>query len=239
MLRAPASPAMSTMSRLERAMELFLELQERGVARAEAIALHPDLAELLELLYAGDDEVPAAGSSAPVATASREPSEVGPFRLVRPLGAGGAGVVYEAHQSTLGRRVALKVLAVGSAATPTQIARFRREALTLARLNHPNVVRVLDAGSEHDRHWLAMDLVEGRSLAERLDELRDPGPGASRQAPLRRCSKASRRSRTRSSTRTAPASSTATSSRRTSSCTATAACCCRTSGSRATSPRRA
>src|SRR5687768_6336530 len=183
---------MSTSSRLERAMDLFLDLQERGVARTDAIAAHPELADLLDMLYASPDGEPAAhhgdggGAAAAVEPShAGDPEQVGPFRLVRPLGRGSAGVVYEAHQPSLGRRLALKVLAAGSAATPTEIARFRREALTLARLNHPNIVCVLDVGGEHDRHWLAMDLVEGRSLAEHLAKLRDPSAGPKRDARLR------------------------------------------------------
>ena len=168
---------MSSDSRLERAMELFLAFQERGVPRAQALADHPDLAELLDLLYA-DEAGPA-----PASTRADGERVFGPFRIVRALGSGGAGVVYEAQQSSLGRRVALKVLADGAAASPTQIARFRREALTLARLDHPHIVRVLDVGSENGLHWLAMDLVDGRTLADRLDRLR--GEADARAAHVR------------------------------------------------------
>jgi tetratricopeptide (TPR) repeat protein len=178
-------------SRLERAMELFLAFQERGVSRDDAVAQHPELAELLDLLYAddrgdddgetatrpGDGTVPGADDGALDRDAA-----FGKFRIVRPLGRGGAGIVYEAYQSSLGRRVALKVLAAGSTATTTQIARFRREALTLARLDHPHVVRVLDVGSENGRHWLAMDLVDGETLADRLEELRGDDSGVRAQS---------------------------------------------------------
>ncbi len=159
---------MSSDSRLEHAMELFLAFQEREVPREQAIAQHPELAELLELLYADDDGTrPATAGALP----SGEQT-FGPFRLVRPLGRGGAGIVYEAHQTSLGRRVALKVLAEGTGASTMQVARFRREALTLARLDHPHIVRVVDVGTTAGRHWLAMDLVDGSTLADVLEQLR-------------------------------------------------------------------
>ncbi len=148
-------------SRLERAMDVFLRSQADGVPSAEAIAQHPELAELLTMLWA--EEPPAEGA---------EGDFVGPFRLVRELGRGGMGVVHEAHQTSLGRRVALKVLGTGATLTASQVARFRREALVLARLDHPHVVRVVDVGETEGRHWLAMELVDGCSLAEHLDRLR-------------------------------------------------------------------
>lgn len=154
---------MSNESRLARAMDVFLDCQERGIERDQACLDHPDLAELLCLLWAG--EIAADDADAQ--------SAYGQYRIVREVGRGGMGVVYEASQSSLGRRVALKVL--GASPTPTQIVRFRREAMTLARLDHAHVVRVLDVGETGGRHWLAMELVDGRSLAARLDELRALG----------------------------------------------------------------
>jgi tetratricopeptide (TPR) repeat protein len=164
-------------SRLERAMQVFLDFQDRGAPATDAIAAHPELAELLSMLWA--DDAPAAGASA-----SEAATTFGPFRLVREIGRGGMGVVFEAHQLSLGRRVALKVLGAGAATTTMQLARFRREALTLARLDHPNVVRVVDVGTTDGKHWLAMDLVEGRSLADHLDVLR--GAGKDHGAEVRR-----------------------------------------------------
>lgn len=147
-------------------MQIYLESEESGSSAAEAMARHPDLAELLGMLWADEAALPQPGDAATM---------FGPFRLVREIGRGGMGVVYEAHQLSLGRRVALKVLGGGAATTTTQLARFRREALTLARLDHPNIVRVVDVGTTDDKHWLAMELVDGRSLAEHLEALRSAG----------------------------------------------------------------
>jgi tetratricopeptide (TPR) repeat protein len=152
-------------SRLERAMQVFLDCQDRGVSAADAAKGHPELADLLAMLWA--EETPAA--------ADETATTFGPFRLVREIGRGGMGVVHEAHQTSLGRRVALKVLGTGATATTTQLARFRREALTLARLDHPHIVRVVDVGETAGRHWLAMELVDGCSLAEHLETLRAAG----------------------------------------------------------------
>lgn len=154
-------------------MEVFLASQERGAARHEVVSSHPELAELLNLLFDGETE----------AAVDDEAQAFGDYRITREIGRGGMGVVYEASQRSLGRRVALKVLGLGVTVSPTQVARFRREALVLARLDHPHVVRVLDVGETAGRHWLAMDLVEGQSLDRRLAALR--ADGGHRGASLR------------------------------------------------------
>ncbi|MCX4241640.1 serine/threonine-protein kinase [Paraliomyxa miuraensis] len=93
------------------------------------------------------------------------PPRVGPYRVHGRLGAGGVGVVYEAEDEALGRRVAVKVLADRS---PASQARFRREARAMGRLNHPNVVSVYDVGEAEGQGYIAMELVRGRTLTEWL-----------------------------------------------------------------------
>ncbi|MDZ4753176.1 MAG: serine/threonine-protein kinase [Phycisphaerae bacterium] len=101
-------------------------------------------------------------------------SQVGPFRLVRVLGRGGMGVVYEAEQEEPRRSVALKLFRPAPGEDES-LQRFRREAATLARLQHPNIVAVLQAGREPDGlHWLAMELVRGRTLDRWLAEQSPP-----------------------------------------------------------------
>jgi hypothetical protein len=96
---------------------------------------------------------------------------LGRYTLRAHLGAGGMGEVYAAHDPELDRVVALKVLRTCDGdATPTAIARFQREVLAMARLNHPNVVSVFDAGRVGDRVFVAMELVEGPTLASWLAE---------------------------------------------------------------------
>ncbi|HZF56455.1 MAG TPA: serine/threonine-protein kinase [Polyangiaceae bacterium] len=90
----------------------------------------------------------------------------GRYRLVRLLGSGGMGEVYEAEHLTLGVRVAVKTMHGHVAAEPDNIRRFAREAHAVSRLNHPNLVRVLDFGEEQGLFYIAMELLEGRSLGE-------------------------------------------------------------------------
>src|SRR5689334_21778359 len=83
------------------------------------------------------------------------------------LGRGGMADVFRANDERLGRPVALKLLRV-QAASETDRERFAAEARTLARLDHPAIVTLLDAGLEDDQPWLAMQLVEGATLASRF-----------------------------------------------------------------------
>src|SRR5688500_147993 len=90
----------------------------------------------------------------------------GRYRIIRPIGAGGMGAVYEAEQLTLGRSVALKVLFDDD---DRALARFEQEARALARISHPNVVGVIEFHrGDADRALLVMELLEGESLATAL-----------------------------------------------------------------------
>ncbi len=105
--------------------------------------------------------------------ADPEPLELGGFRVVREIGRGGMGVVYEAIEIALGRRVALKVLPFAAAIDPRQIARFRVEAQAASHLNHPHVVPVYSVGCHGGVHFYAMRLVEGPTLADLIVGLRE------------------------------------------------------------------
>ncbi len=104
---------------------------------------------------------------------------LGDFRLVREIGRGGMGIVYEAEQVSLNRRVAVKVLPFAAGLDPKQLQRFRNEAQTAALLNHPNIVPVHAVGCDHGVHYFAMQLVEGRSLAAVIAECRSDGGAGS------------------------------------------------------------
>src|SRR5438067_8491252 len=93
-----------------------------------------------------------------------ENRRLGDFEILRELGRGGMGVVYEARQVSLNRKVALKVLGGGLALTHKAVLRFRREAEAAAKLHHTNIVPVYSIGAEGDRHFYAMELIEGPSL---------------------------------------------------------------------------
>ena len=97
------------------------------------------------------------------------PRQVGDYDILDEVGRGGMGVVYRARHRGLHRLAALKMVLAGEFASPTQELRFRLEAELAARVRHPNIVQVYEIGSYQDRPFLAMEWVEGGSLADRLD----------------------------------------------------------------------
>jgi serine/threonine protein kinase len=109
---------------------------------------------------------------------------LGDFEIVRELGRGGMGVVYEARQVSLNRKVALKVLSGGLGLTGKAVQRFRREAEAAARLHHTNIVPVYATGEEDGSHFYAMELINGPSLDHVIKQLRrqTAGPSQATQA---------------------------------------------------------
>jgi Tol biopolymer transport system component len=101
----------------------------------------------------------------PLASGTR----LGPYEIVAPLGAGGMGEVYRARDSRLGRDVAVKVLPEHLSASPEIRARFEREARAVSALAHPHICVLFDVGSEGETDYLVMELVEGETLAARLE----------------------------------------------------------------------
>lgn len=97
---------------------------------------------------------------------------LGDFRILREIGRGGMGVVYEAVQLSLGRRVALKVLPFTATLEPKQLQRFLNEAQAAAHLHHTNIVPVFAVGRDRGTHFYAMQFIDGISLAGVLAELR-------------------------------------------------------------------
>ena len=97
-------------------------------------------------------------------------SRVGPYEIVAPLGAGGMGEVYRGRDTRLGRDVAIKILPAGFAANEELRARFEREARTISSLNHPNICTLFDVGRQDDSQFLVMELIEGDTLADRLQK---------------------------------------------------------------------
>jgi len=93
---------------------------------------------------------------------------IGHYRIVAELGRGGMGVVYKAHEESLNRFVAIKILGEHLTEDPTQIERFIREAQSAASLNHPNIVQIYAVSEEDGRHYFVMEYVSGRSLQQIL-----------------------------------------------------------------------
>ncbi len=106
----------------------------------------------------------------PVAAGSR----LGPYEILAPLGVGGMGEVYRARDTRLERDVAVKVIPEAARGEPDASARFKREALALSRLNHPNIEMVLDVGEERDTAYIVLELVPGETLAARIARGRVP-----------------------------------------------------------------
>jgi serine/threonine protein kinase/Flp pilus assembly protein TadD len=164
--------------------EAFDELASRlqageAVGREEVRRRYPAHAEeLLRLLpaLAALGELSAPGSAGPAGADGRDggpaPQVLGDFRILRELGRGGMGVVYEAEQVSLGRKVALKVLPAAATLDPRRLQRFHNEARAAASLHHANIVPVFAVGSEHGVHFYAMLRIEGPTLAAVLRDLR-------------------------------------------------------------------
>jgi eukaryotic-like serine/threonine-protein kinase len=86
-------------------------------------------------------------------------TQLGPYEIVSPLGAGGMGEVYRARDARLGREVAIKVLPAELAGNAERLKRFENEARAASALNHPNIVTVYDAGTSGGTSWIAMERV--------------------------------------------------------------------------------
>jgi len=134
--------------------------------------VNTDLRRQVELLLAKEAqagsflEVPAIEDMAVTLTAARSllGRQFGPYHIVSPLGAGGMGEVYRAHDSKLGRDVAIKTLPQEFARDPERLSRLRREARTLASLNHPNIAAIYGLEESEEADYLVLELVEGETL---------------------------------------------------------------------------
>jgi serine/threonine-protein kinase len=115
-----------------------------------------------------DATSPGPGGAAPANPAGEKLSVLGDYRLSKKLGEGGMGSVFKAHQISLDRDVALKVLSKALASKPSFIERFQREARVMARLDHPNILRCYGVGEAHGYHYFSMEFVEGGSLQSLL-----------------------------------------------------------------------
>src|SRR5262245_33909028 len=160
------------------------ELSRRHPERAGALRrLLPAMALMADLAASARRVAVDPHTVAPGPAPPGEPGVLGDFRLLHEVGRGGMGVVYEAMQLSLGRRVALKVLPFAAALDPRQLQRFQVEAKAAAFLHHTHIVPVHAVGCERGVHYYAMQFIEGRTLSDIIAELRradglDPrGPG--------------------------------------------------------------
>src|SRR5262245_2137872 len=163
--------------------EEFLERKRRGERPTlqEYLERHPDLAEEIRDLFPALLMMEDLGESSGGTTGSRAADgaavgvrlrRLGDYRILREIGRGGMGVVYEAEQESLGRRVALKVLTALALQNPAQVRRFEREARAAARLHHTNIVPVFGVGQQDGHHYFVMQFIAGMGLDVVLDDLR-------------------------------------------------------------------
>src|SRR5262249_18892814 len=132
-------------------------------------------AEARGTMIAPEDFQPATPTHTPSHTpsfnlpaAQSQLSVIGDFEVIDKLGQGGMGAVYRARQISLGRLVALKVLPQQFEEDEDYVARFQREAKVAASLHHPNLVRVYSSGQAEGCHFIAMELIEGENLRQRM-----------------------------------------------------------------------
>ncbi|MFO0810863.1 MAG: serine/threonine-protein kinase [Gemmataceae bacterium] len=159
-------------------VDLVEEMIDRLQSGADAeafIAAHPDHADTLRRLLPAMRVMADLSHSKDVRIELSDDmslGELGDFRLIREVGRGGMGVVYEAMQISLNRRVALKVLPMAATMDQRALQRFRHEAQAAAMLHHSHIVPVYGVGCERGVHYYAMQLIEGRSLADAIAEWR-------------------------------------------------------------------
>jgi serine/threonine protein kinase len=194
---------------VEALAEEFLDRKRRGERPTlrEYVERYPELAEEIRdlfpaLLMMEDLSEDSGGTTGSLAADNGAATSVrlerlGDYRILREIGRGGMGVVYEAEQESLGRRVALKVLSAGLLVDPKQVRRFEREAKAAARLHHTNIVPVFGVGRQDGHRYFVMQFIAGLGLDMVLEDLRrlrrakseaspavKPVPAASRVAGL-------------------------------------------------------
>ena len=180
--------------RLAEAMKDYLAELEAGHSpdRQAFEARYPELANQLDDCLVGLEFIQKAASGflatneqpVPAAAVDIRPGTViGDFRVVRLVGRGGMGVVYEAEQVSLSRKVALKVLPRAAALDPVQLQRFKNEAQAAAHLHHQNIVPVHAVGCEGDVYYYAMQFIDGQTLAGVIQDLRQMNSGGKEGPP--------------------------------------------------------
>ena len=178
------------------AVKRYLNLLDHGQAPSldDYLADHAEIADALRPSLQGLAMVHRAGPAkpstiiAPDAEFTAKP--IGDFQILGELGRGGMGVVYEAIQLSLGRKVALKVLPLASGLDDVRLKRFHNEAHAAAALHHTNIVPVYAVGSDRGVHYYAMQLIDGQTLGDlisscdRQNVIDDPSSRSDEQSSL-------------------------------------------------------
>jgi len=159
--------------RLDQIIADYLEAEEQGRAPSdeELLASHPDFADELRE-FVEDLRMARAATASLVPedglTSLGEPRRFADFELLGEIGRGGMGVIYRARQISLDRIVAVKTIIAGRLASAEEIRRFEREARLAANLRHPNIVTIHGVGEHEGQSYFSMELVEGRSLSDKI-----------------------------------------------------------------------
>lgn len=162
----------------------FRTRQKRGEQPevAEYEARYPEAGTLLRRVLAAMQLLDASDiDSENGVPDDRLTGTLGDFRLIREVGRGGMGIVYEAEQISLGRRVALKVLPFAATFDPRHLQRFQNESRAAASLHHQNIVPVFAVSQDRGVHFFAMQFIDGHTLAAMLDEERGDAPTQSQE----------------------------------------------------------
>lgn len=184
--RNPMSTSESRSAVVMELAEEFLERYRQGQRPSlkDYIDRHPELADevrevfpamaMMENIAINDDSLDGETTEAPDCSRCTPPlpRQIGDFRIIREIGHGGMGVVYEADQVSLGRHVALKILPVQMLSDRKQRLRFEREAKAAARLHHSNIVPVFGVGEYKGTAYYVMQFIQGLGLDEVIDELK-------------------------------------------------------------------
>jgi serine/threonine protein kinase/WD40 repeat protein len=157
----------------------LLEAPDAAAVLERYASLYPELAaklrelaEAIEMLRAPFERIPETGTRPGAADG---PERFGPYRVIRSIGRGGMGEVYEAVEEPLGRRVAVKTIRRRQTTNPSLLLRFDRERRTLARLHHTNIVPIFATGREGDLLYFAMPYLSGASLGQVIKTARSQG----------------------------------------------------------------
>jgi serine/threonine protein kinase len=169
---------------VESLAEEFLERKRRGEKPTvdEYVARYPHLADeirdvfpvlgLVEDFKPGSGDASGTFAGAEIPGLEKRLERLGDYRILREVGRGGMGIVYEAEQESLDRRVALKILITHRLSDPVLLARFAREARAAARLHHTNIVPVFGVGEAEGVHYYVMQFIQGQGLNAVLKELK-------------------------------------------------------------------
>jgi len=179
--RLPVADPTSDLNPLDQLAEEFVERYRLGERPplSEYVGRHPELASEIRDLFPGlvlmegirPEAGEATGAYAETVPSGIKLERLGDYRILREVGRGGMGIVYEAEQESLDRRVALKVLPGQMLLDPYRLQRFEREARSAAKLHHTNIVPVYGVGCNDGLHYYVMQFIQGQGLDQVLDEL--------------------------------------------------------------------